>query len=297
MNVHIPVLLNEVIEALKPKEGEVVLDATLGGGGHSESICALIGESGRLIGLDADSEAIERVEERLKRASCQKTLIQNNFRNLDEVLKQLKLPQVDKMLFDLGISSNQLDFGTGFSFQRDDPLQMTFNPKPSKDTLTAEEIINTWDEDNIADILFYYSDEGFAKRIAKNIVLSRKKKPIKTTSQLVEVIKESVPVWYQKKKIHFATKTFQALRIAVNDEMVALKEGLEKGFDHLKPGGRMAVITFHSLEDRIVKNFFREKKQDGLGLLLSKKPISPTEEERKNNRRARSAKLRSIEKK
>ena len=299
--MHKPVLLNEVIEALNIQSGDIVLDGTVGGGGYLRRFCQLVGEKGTVIGLDQDNSVIEGMKDEINKRGTTVGpihLINENFRNLDKVLDELGISKVDKVVFDLGISSDQLDdSGRGFSFQKNEPLLMTFKKNLTDNDLTAKEIVNNWDEENLADIIFGYGEERFAKKIASGIFQARKEKPIETTFDLVEVIKIAVPDWYQSKKIHFATKTFQALRIAVNDEIVALQEGLEKGFNSLSSRGRIAVVSFHSKEDRMVKVFFREKKIKCEGILIVKKPIIPTRDEIKENSRSRSAKLRVIEKK
>ncbi len=293
--VHKPVLLNEVIEVLNLKSGDVVLDGTVGGGGYLKAICELAGEDGIVIGLDQDKSALNKIKE--QSCICKRYLINENFRNLDKVLDDLKIKKVNSIVFDLGLSSDQLEnSGRGFSFQKDESLLMSFKRELTENDLTAREIVNEWDEQNLADIIYGYGEERFAKRIAKQICKARKEKPIETTYDLVEIIKLAVPNRYQHGKTHFATKTFQALRITVNDEMEALREGLKKGFERLDANGRMAVVSFHSLEDRIVKKFFRGKKDDGAAELITKKPITPGREEIQNNPRARSAKLRGIEK-
>ena len=298
--MHKPVLLNKVIEALNIQSGDIVLDGTVGGGGYLRRFCQLVGEKGTVIGLDQDNSVIEGMKDEINKRGTTVGpihLINENFRNLDKVLDELGISKVDKVVFDLGISSDQLDdSGRGFSFQKNEPLLMTFKKNLTDNDLTAKEIVNNWDEENLADIIFGYGEERFAKKIASGIFQARKEKPIETTFDLVEVIKIAVPDWYQSKKIHFATKTFQALRIAVNDEIVALQEGLEKGFSSLSSGGRIAVVSFHSREDRMVKVFFREKKIKCEGILIVKKPIIPTRDEIQENPRSRSAKLRVIEK-
>jgi 16S rRNA (cytosine1402-N4)-methyltransferase len=298
-NVHISVLLHEVIEGLAVKSGETFVDMTTNGAGHSSEICLSLGPKGTLVGIDADANALARAKEKL--AGCEATvhLVPENFRNVKKVLHDLGISKVDKVLFDLGLSSNELETsGRGFSFQKDEPLLMTFSDDPSKVTFTAEDIVNTWDEENIATILSGYGEERFARRIARRIVETRGMTPIHTTKELVGVIQMAVPGWYRSgRKTHFATKTFQALRMAVNDEIRALQEALTDAWDALAPKGRIAIISFHSMEDRMVKKFFKEKSKGGEGILLTKKPIVPTEEELKLNRRSRSAKLRIIEKK
>ena len=216
---------------------------------------------------------------------------------MDEVLDELGIGKVNRIMLDLGLSSDQFETsGRGFTFKNDEPLLMTFSKNPDVDDLTAGYIVNNWSEASIADIIFGYGEERYARKIAKGIVSYRQKKKIETTGELVEIINQSVPGMYKRGRIHPATRTFQALRIAVNDELNTLKEGLAKGFDRLEKGGRMAVISFHSLEDRIVKHFNIEKKELGLANIITKKPIEASEEEIQNNPRSRSAKLRIIEK-
>lgn len=299
--VHVSVLLQEVIDGLAVKNGETFVDMTINGGGHSSALCLYLGSKGTLIGIDADANALTRAKKRLELSDCRATihLVPENFRNIKSVLKELGMTKVNKVLFDLGLSTNELeDSGRGFSFQKDEPLLMTFSNDPSKVTFTAEDILNTWDEENISTILFGYGEERFAKRIAKRIVEARGMQPIKTTKELVEIIRTAVPSWYRSgRKIHFATKTFQALRMAVNDEIRTLEQALNDAWEALTPKGRMAVISFHSMEDRMVKKFFRERSKEEKGTLLTKKPIVPGLEEIKKNKRSRSAKLRIIEKK
>ncbi|MFA6340825.1 MAG: 16S rRNA (cytosine(1402)-N(4))-methyltransferase RsmH [Candidatus Paceibacterota bacterium] len=296
MTVHKTVLLHEAIENLDLKPGSIYFDGTLGGAGHVLKVCSDLKDKVRVIAVDRDIDAIKRAEEKLSKISCKHDLILSDYRNMDKVLVGLKIKKVDAILLDLGLSSDQLDVsGRGFSFRNNEPLLMTFaneeNPK-----VTAEIILNNWKEETIADILYGYSDERYSRRIAKAIIQARKKKEIKTTNDLLEIIQGAVPLGYQKGRTHFATKTFQALRIAVNDEITALKEGMEKGWRLLNKGGRMAIISFHSVEDREVKNFFRDKAKMKEGRLINKKPITPKEEEIHENPRSRSAKLRVIEK-
>lgn len=295
--MHISVLLKETIEGLDLKKGDIVLDGTLGLGGHSKEICKSIGSRGHLIGLDEDSNAISQAKENLDECESKVSLKKSNFRNFNKVLKNLNIEKVDKMILDLGFSSLQIGSSKrGFSFLKDETLLMTLNDKPEVNDLTATEILNNWDEENIADIIYGYGEEKFSRKIAKAIVKERKEKDITTTFQLVKIIQKSVPSWYRHKKIHYATKTFQALRIAVNDELGALKEFLDKSFKYLSVGGRIAVISFHSLEDREVKIFFKDKTKEELAKLVVKKIIRPSKEEIQINPRSRSAKLRIIEK-
>jgi len=295
---HVPVLLKEIIEHLDIKESDIVLDGTINGGGHSEVFCKKLGKEGLLIGIDQDTTALARARERLSGCVCTISLRQENFRNLDKVLLELGVEKIDKALFDLGLSSDQLEAsGRGFSFLRDEPLLMTFNPDPKETDITAKEIVNSWEEESIADIIYGYGEERFARRIARRIVEARKENPIETTTDLVEIIEKSIPARFRiGRKTHCATKTFQALRTAVNDEIRSAREGIEKAIEHLNKGGRVAVITFHSIEDRMVKMLFKEKEAEEICIILTKKPITPSEEEVKNNPRARSAKLRIVEK-
>lgn len=294
---HTTVLLHESIDGLDIHEGDVFLDCTINGGGHSEEVAKRFGSSVKIVGIDMDENALKKAEARLKAVNADAHLAQNNFRNLDEVLRSFGLEKADRILYDLGLSSNQFDeSGRGFSFQKDEPLLMTFKAAPGKDDLTVQEILNTWDEENIADVIYGYGGETFSRKIAKGIVEARAAGPIKTTGELVEIIRTSTPSIYHRKKIHFATKTFQALRITVNDEIRALREGLQKGYDALSPGGRMALISFHSIEDRIVKHFFKELEKEEGTKSITKKPIVPTREEVVANPRSRSSKLRILQK-
>jgi len=295
---HETVLLKETVDGLNLKKGAVVFDGTLGNGGHSAYVAEKFGKEVKIIAVDRDREAIDRSDIRLKAMKADYSLILSDYRKIDEVLNDQKIDKVQGIILDLGLSSNQLDESErGFSFKRDEPLYMTF-AKPSDDpVVTAKSIVNSWGEETLADIIYAYADERYAKRIAKKIVEARRLKAIETTNDLVEIIREAVPAVYRRGKIHFATKTFQALRIAVNDELGALKEGLLKGFARLDKGGRMSVISFHSGEDRIVKNFFRDKSKEKLAILINKKPITASPAEISKNSRSRSAKLRIIEKK
>ena len=286
--MHKPVLLKEVMEALEPKPGETVLDATIDGGGHAIPIVKKIYPKGILVGIDQDVELLERLK-----SEKNIILLNGNFRDLDKLFEKEKIKSINKALFDLGISSWHLESsGRGFSFQKNEPLDMRYSPESE----TAANLINKFSEKELTDILKKYGEERFAGSIVRKICETRKKNPIKNTFELIEIISQAVPDWYKRRRLHFATKTFQALRIAVNDELEALKEGMDKAWRFLEPGGRIAVISFHSLEDRIVKNFFREKALAGEGRILTKKPILPSREELRVNPRARSAKLRAGEK-
>lgn len=291
-SIHRTVLLKETIEGLNLKPSPYVADCTLGGGGHSRKICEDYPRA-KIIALDQDQSALRKAATLFKNLNCDPTFINANFRDLGN----LKISGLDGVIFDLGLSSDQLESsGRGFSFIRDEPLLMTMKENPSPEDLTAQDIINTWSEKSLADIIYGYGEERFARRIAKAIVAARAEREIKTTGDLVKIIASAVPGAYKRARIHFATRTFQALRIAVNDELGALTAGLQAGFEALRPGGRMAVISFHSLEDRIVKNFYKKKKADDEAISINKKPITAGEEEIKNNPRSRSAKLRILEK-
>lgn len=297
--MHIPVLLQEAIDGLDIKKGDVFVDGTLGGGGHFEEVARRFGSAVVMIGIDLDPEAIERTKAKISPYKLKTHFINDSFRNIDKALDSLEVSKVERILLDIGLSSDQFEkSGRGFSFQKDEPLLMTFRRKPGKNDLTAKEIVNNWDPENIATILKSYGEEQFAWKIAKAIVARREVKPINTTFELVEIVKVATPKWYHHRKIHPATKTFQALRITVNDEINALKEGISKGFEKLSQGGRLAVISFHSLEDRAVKRFFSAKggKGETEGRLITKKPITPSKSEFSQNPRSRSAKLRIIEK-
>lgn len=294
---HTTVLLHESVDGLAISKGNIVVDGTLGGGGHSEEIAKLFGSDITLIGIDMDTEALKRSEERIGKVTNKAYFFKDNFRNIDKVLEKAGLQNADKILLDIGLSSDQFEIsGRGFSFKRDEPLLMTFSEDIKDHKFTAKDIVNEWAEESIADIIYGYGEERFSRRIARAIVQARELRPINTTFELSAIVESSVPFWYRKGKINPSTKTFQALRITVNDELEALKEGIRKSFDLLSPNGRLAVISFHSLEDRIVKRFFKEKYDAKLGSLITKKAIVPTEKEKKENPRSRSAKLRIIQK-
>lgn len=286
--LHKTVLLNEAVDALSLKEDAVVVDATGGGGGHSERILEVLGSTGTLIVLDRDPKVVVELTERFKDRS-NVHVRQANFRDLKTILAALEIDAVDAILADLGWNSMQFqDGGRGFSFLKDEPLHMTYGSHEEY-PFTAKDIVNEWSEEVIADVLFAYADERYARRIAKAIVEAR---PIETSVELAEIVKGAVPMGYRHGRIHPATKTFQALRIAVNDELDALKDFLETASQVIREGGRIAVITFHSIEDRIVKRTFKDMESAQMGAILTKKPIAPSPEEIKENPRARSAKLR-----
>lgn len=295
---HIPVLLHETIQGLKLRDGVKIVDMTLGRGGHSELILKSGYKNITLIGIDADQDAVAESTERLSpvaESTGNNLIIENVYNDkISDVLKKHKIEFVEGCIFDLGISSPQVDSsGRGFTFTKDEPLDMAMSKESD---LTAKEIVNTWEETSIADIIYGYGEERYSRRIAKAIVESRKKKEIETTFELVEIIKSSVPKSYLFGKIHPATRTFQALRITVNNELERLKKSIRDIFQSLSPGGRIVVISFHSLEDRIIKRFFKQLEDETLGIRITKKPLIPKKEEIINNPRSRSAKLRIFEK-
>ncbi len=295
---HDTVLLSEAIEYLKVLPGDTVVDATLGGAGHFALFLEKLGKMGTLVGIDADHEAIERAQaviDSLPEATRPKIiLIEDNFSNFTSIIASAGTENPDKVLFDLGWSGFQLSRGRGFSFKANEPLLMTYGD-PEKAETTAGDLVNHLSETSLADMIFSLGEERFARGIARSIVAARELAPIVTTFDLVAAIEAGVPGWYRHRRLHPATKTFQALRIAVNDELGALRSGISAALTALAPGGRVAVITFHSIEDRIVKTMFRDAAYAGQGTLVSKKPIVPSALELVRNPRARSAKLRVFE--
>jgi 16S rRNA (cytosine1402-N4)-methyltransferase len=291
---HIPVLLQETIKYLNPQKGEIIVDATIGGGGHMKSFCEKVGEAGLLIGFDRDEEALPRAQESLEGLSCKHILICANFTEMKERLAERETQKVHKIFFDLGYSSFQIDSKErGFSFREDGPLDMRMSKKIP---ITAHDVVNTWKEETLVDILYGFGEERYSRRIARAIITARKKKSIETTNELARIVESSVPYFYRKGRIHPATKTFQAIRVAVNEELGNLQKVLPIAFSLLLPTGRIGVISFHSLEDRIVKNFFKDVSDRKEGILHTKKPITGSSEEIQKNPRARSAKLRILEK-
>jgi 16S rRNA (cytosine1402-N4)-methyltransferase len=295
--MHRSVLLQEVIDALAPKEGGVFVDGTFGGGGHSEAIAARVGSRGRVVSCDADEGVF--TQERISTLSqlTQFTHVVKNFRHVADILRDEGIKEIDGALFDLGLSSTQLEeSGRGFSFQRDEPLEMTYRRTSTKDDVTAYSVVNLWSAESLATILRGFSDERFAKSIAEEIVRSRAIAPIERTHQLVEIIMRATPKWYQRGRSHVATRTFQAIRMAVNDELGVIGEAVRGVLPYVLPGGHIAIITFHSTEDRLVKQLFRELSTHGEVRLVHKKPVIASENELETNPRARSAKLRVIQK-
>lgn len=306
---HKSVLLQECIDALNIRPDGIYLDGTLGGAGHSSQIARRLTEGGRLIGVDRDRTALAAAKERLAPYADRVTLVHSNFAEIDAILDSLGIPAVDGMLFDLGVSSPQLDDASrGFSYMADAPLDMRMD---KDDALTAGEVVNTWPQGELRRILYDYGEERYAPQIAAAICRAREKAPVETTLELVDIIRSAMPAQALREKQHPAKRSFQAIRIAVNDELGAVSRMMQAAVGRLNPGGRLAVITFHSLEDRIVK---RELQALATGCtcppefpvcvcgkkpkmkLITRKPIVSGEEELNENPRARSAKLRVAEK-
>lgn len=300
---HTSVLLYESIDGLAIQPGDVYVDGTLGDAGHSLEVFKRFGDTVTIVGIDRDVDSLERVQKKLDENFSGESvkpkifLKQGNFKNVVTILAESGMSNAERFLFDIGMSSRQIDeSGRGFSFRKDEPLLMTFERVGTAGVFTAREVVNEWQEESLAQIFYGFGEERYAKKIAKGIVEARKVKPIETTTDLVQIILSSTPKSYHHGKIHPATRTFQAIRIAVNGELDAITEGLKAAWSILTPNGRIAVISFHSLEDRIVKQYFNELKKDGTGKVITKKPITASEEEIESNPRSRSAKLRIIEK-
>ncbi len=305
---HVPIMFEDVIEGLKIRPDGIYCDGTLGGGGHSSGIAEKLGADGRLIGIDQDIEAIAAATKRLS-AYPQVTIVKDNYRNMKAVLETLGIRQVEGILLDLGVSSWQLDSAErGFSYRNDAPLDMRMDQSGS---LTAKDIVNGYEEKELIRILRTYGEEPFAGRIASAIVRARDNSPIETTTELSEIVKAAIPAAKRREGGHPAKRTFQAIRIEVNGELMVLSEALSDLIGLLSPGGRLLIITFHSLEDRIVKQAFKEAEnpcicppnfpvctcgKKPLGRMVTRKPIEPSEEEKEKNPRAKSAKLRIFEK-
>ena len=304
---HVSVLLNECLDALNIKDDGIYVDCTLGGAGHSSHILQRLSKDGLLVGIDQDTDALKAAGERLKEYENKK-LVHNNFHNIDSILEELEIPKVDGILMDLGVSSYQLDEGErGFSYMKDAPLDMRMNRDRE---FSAYDVVNSYSMEDIWRIIRDYGEEKFAKRVAEFIVNRREEKPIETTLELVDIIKAAIPAKARREGPHPAKRTFQAIRIEVNGELEILNKAIEDGVNRLNKGGRMAIITFHSLEDRIVKLKFRELAnpctcpkefpicvcgKKPLVKLISRKAIEPSKEEVEENPRSRSAKLRVIE--
>jgi len=291
--VHQSVLLNKAVGYLNLSKGAVVVDATVGGGGHSEEILKAILPGGRLIGIDTDPGALAIAKERLSNFSDSITLVNDNFRNIDRILKIQNIKNVDAVLLDVGISSYQMDDESrGFSIRSDSRLDMRMNQSSD---ITAYDVVNKYKEDKLSEIIEKYGEERFHNRIARFIKEARERKPIETSAELAAIVKRAVGYKYRNLRIDPATRTFQAIRIFVNDELGALEEALKSAIFWLKTGGRVVVISFHSLEDRIVKNTFKGYSKLGVLKIITKKPLIPEHEEVIKNPRSRSAKLRVAE--
>jgi 16S rRNA (cytosine1402-N4)-methyltransferase len=303
---HTPVLLHEALSFLAPGPEQIIVDCTLGGGGHSAAILERLGSRGRCIGLDADDEALAAASERLKNFGPRFTAVRENFANLRSVLSELGIMTIDGILFDLGVSSHQLDDGSrGFTFRTDDALDMRMD---RRQPLTAALVVNTYGQAELESILRNYGEERMARKIAGRIASRRQKQPFRSTAELAAIVKEAVGARFAVKSL---ARVFQAIRIEVNAELDRLRQGLERGVEALKPGGRLVVISYHSLEDRIVKECMQEMSRtvirSGIKLvpdkevqprlkILAKRPVEPSPSEVSTNPRSRSAKLRAAEK-
>ena len=305
---HTSVLLEETVDGLAVKPDGIYVDATLGGGGHAFEVCSRLSGKGRFIGIDQDAAAIEAAGERLKDFGEKVTIIRSNYRELKSVLRSIGVEKVDGIVLDLGVSSYQLDTAErGFSYRADASLDMRMDQRQQT---TAKDIVNTYSEAQLYRVIRDYGEDKFAKNIAKHIVMEREKNPIETTGQLNEVIRRAIPMKFQKTGGHPSKRTFQAIRIELNRELEVLRESLDEMIDMLNPGGRICIITFHSLEDRIVKSAFRKNENPctcpshfpvcvcgnvSKGTVITRKPILPGEEELEHNSRSKSAKLRIFE--
>ncbi|HTL69756.1 MAG TPA: 16S rRNA (cytosine(1402)-N(4))-methyltransferase RsmH [Candidatus Eisenbacteria bacterium] len=290
---HTSVLAEEVLEWLAPAPGKVIIDGTLGCAGHAALILEKLGPEGRLIGFDRDPSALEFSRKALQKYGDRVMILKSDFKNIPARLREAGIDGVDGVLLDLGVSSPQLDEAVrGFSFRLDGPLDMRMDPSSP---LTAAEIVNRYPKKELENIIFEYGEERYARRIAEKIERERSKRRIERTVELAAILLEAVPSHYRHGRIHAATRTFQALRIAVNAELDSLQEFLDAVPAWLKPGGRAVVISFHSLEDRLVKQAFREMQKRGLGVVLTKKPVTASPAETVSNVRSRSAKLRAFE--
>ena len=306
--VHKSVLLKETIDGLKIKPDGIYVDGTLGGGGHASEVARRLSDKGSIIGIDQDAAAIEAAGIRLKNFGEKVTIVRSNYCDMKSQLGKLGIDKVDGIVLDLGVSSYQLDTAErGFSYREDAPLDMRMDRRQK---MTARDIVNDYEERELYRVIRDYGEDKFAKNIAKHIVAARQKAPIETTGQLTEIIRASIPMKFQKKSGHPAKRTFQAIRIELNQELKVLKNSLDAMNDLLNPGGRLCIITFHSLEDRIVKSAFRKNENPctcpsdfpvcvcgkiSKGSIITRKPILPSKEEMEENSRAKSAKLRIFE--
>ena len=305
---HKSVLLNETIDGLNIKPDGIYVDGTLGGGGHAYEVCRRLGEKGSIIGIDQGAAAIEAASARLKDFGEKVTIVRSNYCDMKSKLHELGIDKVDGIVLDLGVSSYQLDTAErGFSYREDAPLDMRMD---TRQKMTARDIVNDYTEADLYRVIRDYGEDKFAKNIAKHIVQARAVKPVETTAELSEIIRASIPMKFQKKSGHPAKRTFQAIRIELNRELDVLRDSLDDMIDLLNPGGRLCIITFHSLEDRIVKSAFRKNEnpctcppdfpvcvcgKKSKGSIITKKPILPSEEELEYNSRSKSAKLRIFE--
>lgn len=305
---HKSVLLNETIDGLNIKPDGIYVDGTLGGGGHAYEVCRRLGEKGSIIGIDQDAAAIEAASARLKDFGEKVTIVRSNYCDMKSKLHELGIDKVDGIVLDLGVSSYQLDTAErGFSYREDAPLDMRMD---TRQKMTARDIVNDYTEADLYRVIRDYGEDKFAKNIAKHIVQARAVKPVETTAELSEIIRASIPMKFQKKSGHPAKRTFQAIRIELNRELDVLRDSLDDMIDLLNQGGRLCIITFHSLEDRIVKSAFRKNEnpctcppdfpvcvcgKKSKGSIITKKPILPSEEELEYNSRSKSAKLRIFE--
>ena len=305
---HKSVLLNETIDGLNIKPDGIYVDGTLGGGGHAYEVCRRLGEKGSIVGIDQDAAAIEAASARLKDFGEKVTIVRSNYCDMKSKLHELGIDKVDGIVLDLGVSSYQLDTAErGFSYREDAPLDMRMD---TRQKMTARGIVNDYTEADLYRVIRDYGEDKFAKNIAKHIVQARAVKPVETTAELSEIIRASIPMKFQKKSGHPAKRTFQAIRIELNRELDVLRDSLDDMIDLLNPGGRLCIITFHSLEDRIVKSAFRKNEnpctcppdfpvcvcgKKSKGSIITKKPILPSEEELEYNSRSKSAKLRIFE--
>ena len=305
---HISVLLQETIDGLDIKPDGIYVDGTLGGAGHAFQVCSRLSNRGRLIGIDQDAAAIEAAGERLKVFGDRVTIVRSNYSEMRRVLKDLGIEKVDGILLDLGVSSYQLDTAErGFTYREDAPLNMRME---QRQTMTARDIVNEYSESELYRIIRDYGEDRFAKNIAKHIVAARQEKPVETTGELIDIIRAAIPMKVRMTGGHPAKRTFQAIRIELNRELDVLRDNLDDMIDLLNDGGRICIITFHSLEDRIVKTIFRKNEDPCIcpknlpvcvcgrkskGRVITRKPILPSEEELENNKRSKSAKLRIFE--
>lgn len=305
---HVSVLLQETVDGLNVKPDGIYVDGTLGGGGHSYEVCTRLGAKGSIIGIDQDEAAIEAASIRLKDFGEKVTIVRSNYCDMKSRLHELGIDKVDGIMLDLGVSSYQLDTADrGFSYREDAPLDMRMDQRSE---MTARDIVNDYSEMDLYRVIRDYGEDKFAKNIARHIVRERAKRPIETTGELTEVIRHAIPMKFQKKTGHPGKRTFQAIRIELNRELDVLRDSLDDMIDMLNPGGRLCIITFHSLEDRIVKSAFKKNENPctcpsdfpvcvcgkvSKGRVITRKPILPSEEEMEVNSRSKSAKLRIFE--